>query len=248
MNKKNPVKILDVNVHPYTMKEIILYLTKQVLNNNKTFVVTANAEIIMLCQNSLKYKSIVNSADIVLPDGAGTVWAGNFLGYNIKERVAGFDLFLNLLKVSAEKNFKLYFLGASPGIAKNAKKELLKKHPELLVLGYHDGYFNEAEELKIIEEINNLNIDILFIALGAPKQELWINKYLERLNINLVIGIGGSFDVVVGKMQRAPKFMQNHSLEWLFRLYKQPNRIIRMLTLPKFVIKILNKKFLIINN
>lgn len=243
MNKKRPIKLLDVNVHPYTMKEVVSYLTKQISNNEKNFVVTANAEIIMLCQNDLKYKSIVNSADIVLPDGAGTVWGGNILGHTIKERVAGFDLFLNLLKVASEKDFRLYFLGASPGIAKNAKNELLKNYPTLSVLGYHDGYFDKEEELKIIEEINKLNIDILFVALGAPKQELWINKHLKDLNINLVVGIGGSFDVIVGKMQRAPKFMQNHSLEWLFRLYKQPNRFIRMLLLPKFVIKVLYKKY-----
>lgn len=242
MNKKNPIKILDVNIHQYTMKEIIAYLTNQIIANKKTFVVTANAEIVMLCQNDLKYKNIVNLADIVLPDGAGTVWAGNFLGHTIKERVAGFDLFLNLLKVAVAKNFNLYFLGSSPGIAKSAKDKLLEKYPTLSILGYHDGYFNEEEELEIIKEINNSNINILLVALGAPKQELWIDKHLKELNVNLVVGVGGSFDVIAGKMQRAPKFMQEHSLEWLFRLYKQPNRFLRMLVLPKFVIKVLYAK------
>lgn len=243
MNKKEPIKILDVNIHPYTMKEVVLYLTRQILNKEQTFVVTANAEIIMLCQNNLNYKSIVNSANIVLPDGAGTVWSGNTLGHQIKERVAGFDLFLNLLKVSEDKKFNLYFLGSSPKIAKEAKDKLTKKHPALSVLGYHDGYFDKGEELKIIKEINSLNIDILFVALGAPKQELWIDKHLKDLKINLVVGVGGSFDVIAGKMQRAPKFMQDHAIEWLFRLYKQPSRFIRMLVLPKFVIKVLYAKY-----
>lgn len=238
-----PIKILGVKVHPLTMNETIADLELKLNKSQQIFVVTANAEIIMMCQQDETYKNIINDdADIVLPDGAGAVWAGRYLGYQVPERVAGFDLYNHLLALSAKKGYKVYFFGGSPGIAEAAKVKAENLYPGVSIVGCHNGYFSDEEINNIIEEINKSEAQILFVALGAPKQEKWLAKYRKQLNPKIIMGIGGSFDVLAGKMQRAPKWMQNASLEWAFRLYKQPSRCIRMLALPKFVLKVIASK------
>lgn len=235
-----PIKILGVPVHPMTMQEAVSELEQRLLAKEQTFVVTANAEIIMMCQNDEKYNSIVGQeADIVLADGAGAVWAGRHLGHNVPERVAGFDLYNELLKLSAEKGYTSYFFGGSPGIAEAAKAKAESLYPGVKVVGCHDGYFKPEQVPQIIEEINNSGADMLFVALGAPKQEYWLKENRTKLQAPILMGIGGSFDVLAGKMERAPKWMQDASLEWAFRLYKQPSRFMRMMALPKFVLKVM---------
>lgn len=243
MEKISAINILDVPVHPYKMDEAVTYLDKKIQEHKHSFVVTANAEIIMMCQNDDAYKDILtNVADLVLPDGAGTVWAGRKLGYKVPERVAGCDLFNRLLSLAAAKGYKVYFFGASPGIAEAAKKKSEILYPGVDIVGCRNGYFTENDNFDIIESINNSGAQILFLALGAPKQEKWLKANLKYLNPYITMGIGGSFDVLAGKMERAPLWMQKYSLEWLFRLYKQPSRFVRMLSLPKFIIKVIFSK------
>ena len=197
----------------------------------------------MMCQKDAEYKKIVcQNADLVLADGAGTVWAGRKLGHNVPERVAGCDLFVELAKLSAKKGYKVFFFGAAPGIAEAARDKLLLVAPGLKVAGCRNGYFTEAENEEIIAEINASGADMLFAALGAPKQEKWLARFRSELKPQVLMGVGGSFDVLAGKMERAPLWMQKASLEWLFRLYKQPSRIGRMMVLPQFVIKVLQSK------
>ena len=239
MQIKEPVKILDVPVHPLTMGEAVSALEESITSGEQTFVVTANAEIIMMCQEDAGYKKIVSQdAQLVLPDGAGAVWAGRHLGYKVPERVAGFDLYCQLLDKAAQKGYKAFFFGGSPGIAEAAKAKSEELYPGVQVVGCRNGYFKEEESLAIIDEINASGADMLFAALGAPKQEKWLVRYREQLKPKILMGIGGSFDVFAGKMERAPKWMQDASLEWLFRLYKQPSRSMRMMALPKFVLKV----------
>ena len=242
MNDLTPIKILGVPVHPYTMKGAVEKILERVSQSKKTFVVTANAEIIMMGQSDDEYMEILNNAALVLPDGAGTVWAGRKLGYEVPERVAGYDLFLNLMTEAAQKKLKVFFFGSAPGVAEEAKQKCEILYPGVSIVGCRDGYFKDEDNLAIVEEINNSGADLLFVALGAPKQEKWLAKFQDILKPSLLMGIGGSFDVVAGKMERAPKWMQDASLEWLFRLYKQPSRLGRMLVLPKFVIKVLRIK------
>ena len=240
MQIKEPVNILDVPVHPLTMQEAVSVLENSIANGEQAFVVTANAEIIMMCQQDAEYKKIVSQdAQLVLPDGAGAVWAGRHLGYKVPERVAGFDLYCNLLKEAAAKGYKAYFFGGSPGVAEAAKAKSEELYPGVQVVGCRNGYFKEEESQAIIEEINASGADMLFAALGAPKQEKWLVRYRDQLKPKILMGIGGSFDVFAGKMERAPKWMQDASLEWLFRLYKQPSRFMRMMALPKFVLKVI---------
>ncbi len=239
MQIKEPVKILDVPVHPLTMGEAVSALEESITSGEQAFVVTANAEIIMMCQEDAGYKKIVSQdAQLVLPDGAGAVWAGRHLGYKIPERVAGFDLYCQLLDKAAQKGYKAFFFGGSPGISEAAKAKSEELYPGVQVVGCRNGYFKEEESQAIIDEINASGADMLFAALGAPKQEKWLVRYREQLKPKILMGIGGSFDVFAGKMERAPKWMQDASLEWLFRLYKQPSRFMRMMALPKFVLKV----------
>lgn len=240
MQIKKPVKILGVPVHPLTMNESVAVLEEKLQKKEQAFVVTANAEIIMMCQQDKEYNNIVSEqADLVLPDGAGAVWAGRYLGNEVPERVAGFDLYNQLLKLSADKGYKAYFFGGAPGVAEAAKNKAEELYPGVQIVGCRNGYFTEAEEENIIKEINDAAPDMLFVALGAPKQEKWLVKYHNQLKPRVLMGIGGSFDVLAGKMERAPKWMQEASLEWAFRLYKQPSRFMRMLALPKFVLKVI---------
>ena len=211
-----PIRILGVPVHPLTMAQSVEALEQRMLAGEQNFVVTANAEIIMMCQEDAGYNQIIShEAELVLPDGAGAVWAGRHLGY------------------------KAYFFGGSPGIAEAAKTKSEELYPGVQIVGCHNGYFTDADVPAIIEEINNSGAEMLFVALGAPKQEKWILAHRAELKPRILMGIGGSFDVLAGKMERAPKWMQDASLEWAFRLYKQPSRFMRMLALPKFALKVM---------
>ncbi|MDO4178919.1 MAG: WecB/TagA/CpsF family glycosyltransferase [Phascolarctobacterium sp.] len=237
------MQILGVPVDPMTMQEAVAKITTRTLEGKQTFVVTANAEIIMMCQENPAYKEIVsNKADIVLADGAGAVWAGRYKGYEVPERVAGYDLYRNLLDQGRQHEMKSFFFGGSPAIAETAKTKVEELYPGVKVVGTHNGYFKDEDVPDIIDEINQSGADYLFIALGAPKQENWIMAHKDELKCKLFMGIGGSFDVLAGKMERAPKWMQDASLEWLFRLYKQPSRFMRMMALPKFVLKVIFSK------
>ena len=240
---KDIATILDVPVVPYTMDEAVTKLTQDTLRQKRNFVVTANAEIIMMAQDDKEYKTLLaETADLILPDGAGTVWAGNYLGYTIPERVAGYDLYLRLLEEAAKNNIPVYFFGGKPGIAEEAAEEGKRRWPGLKMAGCRNGYFSAEEEPEIIEDINRSGAVMLFAALGAPKQEKWLAKYRDQLKPCLLMGIGGSFDVLAGKVQRAPKWMQDARLEWFYRLVKQPSRFGRMLALPKFVFAVRSEK------
>ena len=244
MNNLPIIDVLKVPVNPLTMSQSVIYLSNRVKDQLPTTVVTANAEIIMMGQKNRFYLQLLQQADLVLPDGAGTVWAGRTLGNDVPERVAGFDLFLELVRESANKGYRLFFFGSSPGVAEAARAKCLEAHPQVKIVGCRNGYFSASDEVDIVREINASKADILFVALGAPKQEFWLNKYKKDLKPFVRVGVGGSFDVLAGKMERAPLWMQQYSLEWLFRLYKQPKRFIRMLALPHFVLKVWSEKYL----
>ena len=239
INNKPVMDILGVPVTPFSMNEAVAWLMERVAQNITTQVVTANAEIIMMAQELPAYRALLNRTDLILADGAGTVWAGRKLGYQVPERVAGFDLFLHLMQYGASHDTTFFLFGAAPGIAEAARKKAEELYPGVKIAGTRNGYFNKEDEPEIIRQINDSGADVLFAALGAPKQEFWLQEHRNELKPALRVGLGGSFDVLAGKMERAPKWMQEASLEWLFRLYKQPSRLGRMMALPKFVIKVM---------
>ncbi|HNX92703.1 MAG TPA: WecB/TagA/CpsF family glycosyltransferase, partial [Syntrophomonas sp.] len=173
------------------------------------------------------------------PDGIGIVWAGRRLGYPFEERVSGIDLLYLICERAPQEGWKIYFLGAAPGIADEAARQLTQKYPAINICGIHDGYFSEEQQQSMLEEIKALQPDILFVALGAPGQEYWIHKYRQAIEVPVAIGVGGSFDVIAGIKSRAPEWMIRANLEWLYRLLKEPSRLKRQMALPKFVLLIL---------
>lgn len=233
------VNILGVHVNKYTMQEAVRKASSLMETEELSMIFTPNSEIILYASNNPEFAEVLNKGDMVIPDGIGVVYGAKILKNPIKERVAGYDLVCNLLPVMAEKGQSVYLLGAKPGVAEKAAETLLEKHPGLVIAGTHDGYFKDDDE--VIADINKCAPDFLMVCLGFPKQENWIYNNREKLNAKLAIGAGGCLDVFAGTVQRAPDFYCEHGIEWLYRLAKQPTRFVRMLSLPKFGLKVLFK-------
>lgn len=242
---RKKVSVLDVAINIITMNDAIDVIIDDFLKSDEIHLIaTANAEMVMMANQDKELQAILNSADLVVPDGAGVVWASNKLGYPMKERVAGYDLVQHLLNKLKNGKESFYFLGSSPGVAEKAKVYAETKYPGVKIVGTHDGYFSVEEEKMVVQEIQKLRPDILLVALGVPRQEKWIKKHFSELNVPVTIGVGGTLDVMAGVVKRAPLWMQKAKLEWLYRGMLQPKRICRLIALPKFVIKVLqNKKY-----
>ena len=205
-------------------------------------VVTANAEIIYRASKNEDMKAIINQAQMVTADGSGVVWASKQLGEPLADRVTGIDLVNSICAASAQYGWKLYILGSAPGVADTAAKNICEKYLGCNIIGTHHGYFDAQEEQNILAELRELKPDVLFVALGAPRQEYWIAEHIKALGIPVGMGIGGSMDVLSGNVKRAPEWMQKMSLEWLYRFLIQPTRFKRMLALPKFMLAVKKQK------
>jgi len=229
----NRAEILGVNVDCLTMQQAVEKIDFLVKNKMPSIVATANAEMLMFANSDAELKNILNGAAMVTADGAGTVWAARHLGYEMPERVAGVDLVTNLFS----KGYKFYFFGAAEGVAEIAA-ENVKKNFNANIVGTRNGFFTAEEIPQILDDINASNADILLAALGVPKQEKFLAANLSKLKIPVSIGVGGTLDVLAGKVKRAPRWMQRAKLEWLFRALLQPSRAGRLLALPKFVYKV----------
>ena len=238
----NKIDILGVGVNSLTMNEAIEQIETFFEQRKPTLIATANAEMLMRATHDKELKNILNSAELVVPDGAGTVWAAHYLGHDMPERVAGYDLAQELMRRAPEKNRRIYFFGSAPGVADKAKIKAEELYPGIQIVGTRNGFFTEADEPQIISNIKTAQPDLLLVALGVPKQEKWLAKYKDELNVPVSIGVGGTFDVMAGVMKRAPKWMQRAKLEWLFRAMLQPKRAGRLIALPKFVLKVHSSK------
>ena len=234
--------LFGVNIQTFAKKEVVKIISNNIKMNKKTVVSTPNTEIVMMCKKNEHFKTMINSSDLVIPDGIGVVWAGRYLGVNVPERVTGYDVLVDLLDLSSKENFSLYFFGAAEKTLKKAVENVKSKYPNINIVGFKNGYFDDNEIDKIINDINEKTPDILFVALGAPKQEEWIFTNKEKLNCKIFFGVGGSFDVLSGNTKRAPLFMQKLGLEWFYRLYKEPKRISRMFVIPIFMFLVLFHK------
>lgn len=208
-------------------------------------VYTPNSEIIMQAYRSEQIRDILNDASLLTADGIGVVHASRILKNPISKRCAGFDVACVLLDKMAKTGKSVYLFGSKPGVAEEAAKNMQLKYPGLVISGCADGYFDSEKEKKIIEDINIKKPDVLFVCLGAPKQEKWIYNNKDKLSVKVCMGLGGSLDVFAGTVSRAPEFYQKHGIEWLYRLIKEPKRFVRMIDLPKFAITVLfkGKKF-----
>lgn len=232
------VEILGVKVDAVTMAQAVECVQKLIAARKPSIVATANAEMLMRATHDAELHRILNAAELVVPDGAGTVWAAHHLGYEMPERVAGYDLVQELLKLAPKKSQRIFFFGSAPGIAEKAKAKAEMLYPEIQIAGTRNGFFTKEDEPEIIAQIRNSQADILLAALGVPKQEKWLAAHKSELNVPVSIGVGGTLDVMAGAVRRAPKWMQRAKLEWLFRAMLQPSRAGRLIALPKFVLKV----------
>ena len=231
--------VLGAQVHGVTMDEAVETAAEFIRSGMPHQVITLNAEILYRAHGDPVLLNVVNSAHMVTPDGAGIVWACRRLGQPVPERVTGIDLMQALAARAEQEGWRIFLYGAASGVADAAAEELLARHPRLLITGVSHGYLDAQQQEELVASIRKTAPDILFVALGAPRQDLWIHENLEKLDVPVCIGVGGSLDVIAGRVKRAPQLVQNLKLEWLYRLLREPSRYRRMLALPKFVLAVL---------
>jgi N-acetylglucosaminyldiphosphoundecaprenol N-acetyl-beta-D-mannosaminyltransferase len=202
-----------------------------------TFCVAVNPEKLYRAMSYPELREVLDSADLRICDGIGISVASMLLYHRRLPRCTGIDLFLKLIHLSAQEGWRVFVLGASPQSNEAACRSLIQTFPGLSIAGRRDGYFADSDE--VVETINGSGADLLFVALGSPRQEFWINKYMPRLKTSFCMGVGGSLDVLSGTVKRAPALFQKTGTEWLFRLFSQPSRLRRQVALPLFTWEIL---------
>lgn len=236
------MSILGVRVDAVTAAEALDIIEQIVREGRPQQVVTVNPEFVMAAQANQAFRRVLNAAALALPDGIGLVWAARILGQRLPERVAGSDLVPRLAERAARRGWKLFLLGAAPGVAEQAAARLVARCPGLTVAGTYAGSPAAAEEEDIVARVRAVRPGVLFVAYGAPAQELWIARNLERLGVPLCMGVGGALDFIAGVRRRAPRWVQRLGLEWLYRLLQEPWRWRRQLALPRFAFAILMER------
>ena len=228
------IHVLGVEFDNVTMEQAVEAAAGMLAEGGFHYAVTPNAEFVQRAEKDEPFRMALNGADLVLPDGIGVVYAAKILGTPLQGRVPGCDFAAALCDWMAGNEKKLFLLGAKPGVAEQAARNLEQNHPGLSVCGTHDGYFKD--DAPVIEAIRASGADVVFVCLGAPKQENWMIEHGPEMGASFLIGLGGSLDVFAGTVKRAPKGWQKLGLEWLYRLLKQPSRIGRMAKLPLFLV------------
>lgn len=237
------IQISQIQFHYTTMNGMLDLIVNNVEKKHKTFIVTANPEIVMYAKRNFEYLKTLQTADYIVPDGIGIIMGAKILNNPLPERISGIDLMTKLLTIANEKKLSVFFLGAKKDVIKNVVKNVNKDFPNLQICGYHHGYFDE-DDPNIVKMVQQANPDLTFVALGFPKQEKWIGTHYHLFNKGIFMGVGGSFDVLAGKVKRAPQMWRQLNLEWLYRLIKQPSRLKRLSFLPLFMLDIFQEKFI----
>ncbi|MFC7685795.1 WecB/TagA/CpsF family glycosyltransferase [Ureibacillus sp. GCM10028918] len=235
------VTIMGVPFLHIDQKGFVSLLENRIQQKEKTFVVTANPEVVMTANENPQFKQYLDKATYICADGIGVVKAAQILGESLPERVTGYDSMIQLLETGNQKHYKIFLLGAQNDTLQKAVDNIHATYPNVEVVGYQDGYFN-WEDNDISERIIQTKPDLVFVALGVPRQEKWISENLDKFTHGVFMGVGGSFDVIAGTVKRAPVIWQKMNLEWLYRLLSQPTRFKRMLALPRFAIKVYQLK------
>jgi N-acetylglucosaminyldiphosphoundecaprenol N-acetyl-beta-D-mannosaminyltransferase len=224
----NRINILGTPVDNLTMQETLDLLNLAIINNQHILHTVVNAGKIVSMQEDLELRESVTQADLINADGQSVVWASRLLGRPLKERVAGIDLMENLVELAHLKNYRLFFFGAKEEIVNKLIAKYSQQYSKDIIAGYRNGYFKKDEEKAIAEQIANNNTNILFVAITSPLKENFLYKNREILrNVNVIMGVGGSFDVITGYVKRAPVWMQKTGLEWLYRVYQEPRRMFK---------------------
>jgi len=237
------VRILGIRVDDVTTSETLALMERFIAEGTPHQIVTLNPEFIMEAQRNPAFRVVLEEASLAIPDGYGVLWAARILGQPLRERVAGSDLLPLVAHLSAKKGYRLFLLGAAPGVAAKAAQILQEQNPGLQIAGTYAGSPAPEEEERIIQRVVKVRPDFLFVAYGAPHQDLWIHRNLAQLGVPVCMGVGGAFDFIAGIVPRAPLWMRRRGLEWLYRLWRQPWRWRRMLALPHFAYRVLWDRF-----
>ena len=229
------VPVLGVSVDCPSMTEAVDRARELMRSRGGAYAVTPNAEILLAAQSDPALRAALDGAALSLPDGIGVLLAARILGTPIPQRIPGVDFALALLERMAGEGRSVFLLGARPGVADEAARRLCRSCPGLRIAGTQNGYFSAAQEETLIERINAASPDLLMVCLGSPKQELWMRRSAARLRVGLMIGLGGTLDVLSGRVPRAPACWRRCGMEWLYRLLRQPSRLPRVTPLPRIV-------------
>lgn len=231
-------QILGVKINDINYTELVDEVRLQLANKSDglKLIFTPNPEIIYASLTDDTLRDVLNKADINLPDGIGIVIASKIIGHPITQRVTGVDAFL---KICEHRLGRIFLLGSKPGVAARAADVLTSMFPGIGIAGFMDGYFRDEDNERVVAAINQSGANILFVGLGAPRQEMWLLANRDKLQVKLAMVMGGSLDVVSGDKDRAPELFIKLNIEWLYRLYQEPSRYKRMMVLPKFILKVL---------
>lgn len=243
MNDKS--NILNCNIDKLTMDEAVKLIDENIHAKNKIFYEDINAAKIVWALKNKNVRKSIKDAQIVCADGQAVVWASKFLGQPLSERVAGIDLMQNLVKLASEKGYRVFFFGAKEEVVKGVVDKYTHIYSDNIIAGYRNGYFKKEEEESIARQIADSKADILFVAISSPTKEIFLNTYKDIINTSFIMGVGGSFDVVAGKVTRAPLWMQNAGLEWFYRFLQEPRRMWKryLYTNSMFLWLVLKEKF-----
>ena len=243
---ENRIQILDTQINNLNMSETLALVSKTIENRRQIHHVVVNAGKIVAMQKDPDLRKSVNESDIINPDGQAVVWASRFLGKPLKERVAGIDLMANLVEMAYQKNYKIFLFGAKEEVVKSVVEKYSEIYSPDLIAGYRNGYFSPEEEERIAQQIADSGTQMLFVAISSPIKENFLYRHREILkDVNLIMGVGGSFDVVAGKTKRAPKWMQKIGMEWFYRFLQEPKRMWKRYLVgnTKFILLVLKEKF-----
>jgi len=236
---RDTVRLLGVKFDKANNKEAFARFISLLNLGRFSMIFTPTPEMVMIAQEDEVYRNILVEGDLIIPDGLGIIYASNLKGLGLKERVPGIELMENILNHCNNARKSIYLLGGKPGVAAKAAVNITEKYTNIKIAGFNQGYFNEEEEFSILDDINELKPDVLFVALGSPKQEKWIFSHRKILNCKVAMGIGGNLDIWAGVARRAPEFITNMKLEWLYRFVMNPKRFKRFWAIPKFLIKVM---------
>ncbi len=234
------IDVLGVGFDNMTMDQAVAEGVRLMNTEGAHYVVTPNPEIVETCREDPEAMEAVQGADLVIADGIGVIYGAKLLGTPLKQKLPGIEFAQNLMGRMAQNGKTLFLLGAKPGVAEEAARRLREQYPGLTIVGTYDGYFKE--DGPVVEEIRRSGADVVFVCLGAPKQEKWMRANGEATGAHLLLGLGGCLDVFSGTVQRAPEIYQKLGLEWFHRLLKNPSRVGRMMKLPLFLVHVVGEK------
>lgn len=236
------IEVLGVPVDCVDMAQSLDAVETMIDGDEAQTLIAVNPEKVIKAQGDPALLQRLRGAGLLIPDGIGVVIAARILQRKWMERVPGSELMPAICGLAAKKGYKVFLFGASPDVNEEAVKVLRSRYPDIQIVGQQHGYLEDGDMQQLVERINASFADVLFVALGSPKQELWMDRYLGQLNVKVCQGVGGTFDVIAGRVKRAPPFFLKFHMEWLYRLLSNPQRLMRQTALPKFAFQVVRAK------